>query len=57
MKSTGDIVNDLSFKLAELFLSDQTSMTEYFGAIKTLVDKEIVEQIETNLANEGIDLV
>jgi len=57
MKSTGDIVNELSFKLAELFLSDQTSMTKYFGAIKTIVDKEIVEQIKTNLANEGIDLV
>jgi hypothetical protein len=59
IKSTSsDIVSELSFKLAELFINDnKVAMSEYFGAINTLVDKEIVKQIETSLANEGIDLV
>jgi len=55
--ANGDIVTELSLKLIELFVSDnKIDMSNYFGAIKTIVDKEIVGQIETNLTNEGIDL-
>lgn len=53
----GNTVTEFSLKLVELFMSDQAAMGEYFDAIKSLVDKEIVDQIVTNLANEGIDLV
>jgi hypothetical protein len=54
-----NIVTELSLKLIDLLAGDngQSAMSEYLGAIKTIMDKEIVKQIETNLTNEGIDLV
>jgi hypothetical protein len=54
--SGGDLVFELSLKLADLFASDQTAMSNTFGCIKALVDKGIVDQIELSLKNEGIDL-
>jgi hypothetical protein len=54
--SGGDLVFELSLKLADLFASDKTAMSNTFGCIKALVDKGIVDQIELSLKNEGIDL-
>jgi hypothetical protein len=57
--NNNNIVTELSLKLIDLLAGEngQSAMSEYLGAIKTIMDKEIVKQIETNLTNEGINLV
>lgn len=52
---SSDLVSDLSLKLVDLYLSDQTVANKYFNAARVLVDKEIFEQININLQNEGFE--
>jgi len=55
--SSASIIDQFTLKLVDLYLEDQTKSVEYFKAIKLTVEIEILNQIDTRLKDEGIELV
>jgi len=54
--SNTTIIDELTLKLIDLFLEDQSKSTEYFKAVKDSVDAEIFNQIDSRLKDEGIEI-
>jgi len=57
IESSESIVDQLVLKLVDLYLEDQAKSSEYFKAVKTIVEADVFNQIDSRLKNEGIELV
>jgi hypothetical protein len=55
--SSASTVDQLTLKLIDLYLEDQEKSAEYFKAVKSIVNDEIFNQIDSRLKNEGLELV
>jgi hypothetical protein len=55
--SDASIVDQLTLKLVDLYLEDQSKSEEYLKAVKVSVKSEIFNQVDTRLKDEGIELV
>ena len=56
LKLSEGVVEQLCIKIVDLFLSDQSLATNYFNAVKTLVQTDVFNQIDQRLKDEGIVL-
>lgn len=54
--SDAEIVEQLTLKLVDLFLEDQSKSCEYFAAVKATIGSEIFVQIDSRLKDEGIEI-
>ncbi len=54
--SSTALIDQLTLKLVDLFLEDQTKSTEYFKAVKATVASDVFDQVDSRLKDEGIEL-